>query len=78
VGLVDGKGRRVTHDVRRIGAATVLTMRPAKADFHEKDIADYELVFKSKPGVKAGVEYMIGARLITSEKPVPDAQMIGR
>jgi hypothetical protein len=68
VGLIDGKGRLVAHDLRRVGRNTVLTVRPLR----DADIADYRLVFTAVDGIRPGVEYTIRTRLETSDSAVLD------
>jgi hypothetical protein len=78
VDLVDGQGRQVPHDLRRVGRNTVLSVRPLKAEFRDSKIGDYRLVFTAVRGIRPGVEYVIRARLEMSDKPVLDIERTGR
>ncbi|PYP99337.1 MAG: hypothetical protein DMF83_30950 [Acidobacteria bacterium] len=71
VDLVDGFGRQVRHDRRRVGRNTIPTVRPSEAEHRAGDIADYPLVFRADRGITPGTEYTIRAQLETSDNPVP-------
>ena len=68
---VDGFGRQVRYDRRRVGRNTIPTVRPSEAEHRAGDIADYPLVFRADRGITPGTEYTIRAQLETSDNPVP-------
>jgi hypothetical protein len=78
VHLVDGHGRLVSHQLKRVGRRTVMTVRPTEAAVQGAQIADYRLVFTARPGTVPGVEYTIRARLEVTDGPVLDLQRIAR
>jgi hypothetical protein len=68
VGIVDGLGEPVPHDVLKTPTGVVVSFRPTKEAFLEKKIADYYLVFQMPPGGKPGT-YRFRSRLTTGEHP---------
>src|SRR5437899_9712087 len=52
VDLVDGFGRQVRHDRRRVVRNTILTVRPSEAEHRAGDIADYRLVSGRTAGAR--------------------------
>ena len=76
-GIVDGRGRLIGFEPRRVGRFTVLTLRPLESDLRDGEIADYRLVLMSTGSVTPGREYTIRARLETSASPVLDVARLG-
>src|SRR5438093_13681116 len=68
---VDGFGRQVRHDRRRVGRNTILTVRPSDAEHPAGDIADYRLLFRADRGITPGTQYPVRAQPDLSDTAAP-------
>ena len=64
-------GELVQQKIQRNKNGIIITFRPAKDLYNEKEIGDYALGFEALKGIELNKEYVIKTRLEVSDYPVP-------